>query len=71
MTKRIITTAKDLINKQTITDEKVMTKRIITTAKYLIHKQTITDEKVMTKRIITTAEDLHPQTEHNGRKSHD
>ena len=39
MTKRIITTAKDLINKQTITDEKVMTKRIITTAKYL-HQQT-------------------------------
>ena len=44
MTKRIITTAKDLINKQTITD---MTKRIITTAKDLINKQTITDEKVM------------------------
>ena len=36
MTKRIITTAKYLINKQTITDEKVMTKRIITTAKDLI-----------------------------------
>ena len=44
MTKRIITTAKDLINKQSITDEEVMTKRIITTAKYLINKQTITDE---------------------------
>ena len=38
MTKRIITTAKDLINKQTITDEKVMTKRIITAAKVLIKK---------------------------------
>ena len=38
MTKRIITTAKDLINIHTITDEKVMTKRIITTAKVLIKK---------------------------------
>ena len=48
-----------------------MTKRIITTANDLINKQTITDEKVMTKRIITTAKDLHPETDHNGRKSYD